>query len=305
MGWGQKRKVCIRMGYKDGNDFDKLPKTMQLAYDENCGKCHASTCGDCHVNRPKAAGGGLMNGHNFAAKPDMVNTCVACHSSRGGHAYMGVASGTVPDVHLTKKGYKCVDCHTKNEIHGTGKYVEQRYKYDQLPQCENCHSGLENKNTYHSVHYETFSCNTCHSQAYNNCGSCHIGGEGARILSHQDFKIGINPIPDIKPKFKYAVLRMTLMAPDSWEKYGINIMPNFSDAPIYGYATPHNIQRWTARTKVEAGKPCSDACHITKDGDKIKNKELYLFDSDFKFDWQRASTKGLTVDGKLPSSWPK
>ncbi len=163
-----------------------------------------------------------MNGHSFTEKPDMVNTCVGCHSSRGGHAYMGVASGTVPDVHLSKAGFKCTNCHSKDEIHGTGKFVEQRYKYDKLPKCIDCHQGLENDNPYHSNHYTTFSCNTCHSQSYNNCGSCHIHGDGARIASYQDFKIGMNPIPDAKPGLKFALLRRTLMAPDSWEKYGVS-----------------------------------------------------------------------------------
>ncbi len=305
MGWGQKRKVCVRMGLKDATEFDKLPTAVKEGYETNCAQCHASSCGDCHVNRPKAMGGGLMNGHSFTEKPDMVNTCVGCHSSRGGHAYMGVASGTVPDVHLSKAGFKCTNCHSKDEIHGTGKFVEQRYKYDKLPKCIDCHQGLENDNPYHSSHYTTFSCNTCHSQSYNNCGSCHIHGDGARIASYQDFKIGINPIPDAKPGLKFALLRRTLMAPDSWEKYGVSVLPNFDAFPVYNYTTPHNIQRWTARTKVEAGKPCTDACHITKDGDNVKNKQWFLFESDFKYDWEKTSSKGLTVDGKLPSSWPK
>ena len=305
MGWGQKRKVCVRMGLKDATEFDKLPTAVKEGYDFNCGQCHASSCGDCHVNRPKAQGGGLMNGHAFTEKPDMVNTCVGCHTSRGGHAYMGVASGTVPDVHLTKAGFKCMDCHKKDEMHGSGKMVEQRYSYDKLPKCIDCHPNLENKNPYHSMHYTTFSCYTCHSQAYNNCGSCHVHGDGARIPSYQDFKIGMNPIPDSKPGLKYSLLRRAPMAPDSWSKYGIAVMPNFDAYPVYNYTSPHNIQRWTARTKVESGKPCSDACHIVKNGDVIKNKQWYLFESDLQLDYEKSSSKSVTVDGKLPSSWPK
>ena len=302
-GWGQKRKVCIRMGLKDATEFDKLPAKVQEGYEANCAKCHASSCGDCHVNRPKAMGGGLMNGHNFAGKPDMVNTCIGCHSSRGGHAYLGIASGTVPDVHLTKAKFTCTSCHSKDEVHGTGKFVEQRYKYDMLPKCTNCHSGLENKNTYHSVHYNTFSCNTCHSQEYNNCGSCHINGDGARIMSYQDFKIAMNPIPDAKPGFKFATVRHTLMAPDSWALYGMSNLPNFDALPVYNYATPHNIQRWTARTQVASGKACSDACHIVKEGTEFRNKKWYLFESDMKYDWEKSSSKQMSVDGKLPSKW--
>lgn len=305
MGWGQKRKVCIRMGLKDATEFDKLPKSVKDGYEYNCAKCHASSCGDCHVTRPKAQGGGLMNGHKFQGKPDMINTCVGCHTSRGGHAYLGVASGTLPDVHLTKAKFTCTNCHSKEEIHGTGKFVEQRYKYEKLPKCTDCHAGLETKNVYHSNHYNTFSCNTCHSQSYNNCGSCHINGEGARLVSYQDFKIGINPIPDAKPGFKFALLRHTLMAPDSWTLYGIPQLSNFNALPVYNYTTPHNILRWTSRTQVEAGKRCSDNCHIVKEGDIYRNKQLYMFESDFKFDWEKTSSMSVVVDGKLPSSWMK
>lgn len=305
MGWGQKRKVCLRMGLNDATEFDKLPQTVKDGYEYNCAKCHASSCGDCHVNRPKAQGGGLMNGHNFAGKPDMINTCVGCHTSRGGHAYLGVASGTQPDVHLTKASFTCVSCHSKEEIHGTGQFVEQRYKYDKLPKCTNCHPNLETKNQYHSVHYNTFSCNTCHSQAYNNCGSCHINGDGARMTSYQDFKIAMNPLPEVKKGFKYAVVRHTLMAPDSWSLYGVLNLPNFNVLPVFNYATPHNILRWTDRTKVESGKACSDACHIVKEGNEYRNKQFYLFQSDFKFDWEKSSSMDLTVDGKLPESWFK
>jgi thiosulfate/3-mercaptopyruvate sulfurtransferase len=161
---------------------------------------------------------------------------------------------------------------------------------------------MESKNTYHSVHLSTFSCNTCHSQDYNNCGSCHIGGEGARIASYQGFKIGMNPIPDTKP-FKYAVLRRSLMAPDSWQNYGVANLANFNVRPTFKYATPHNIQRWTSRTQVEAGKPCYDACHIIKNSDgSYRNKELYLFKNDLQT-WEVIATSPITVDGKLPSKW--
>lgn len=303
MGWGQKRKVCLRSGLNSANEFSQLSESVKAGYEYNCAKCHASTCGDCHVTRPKAQGGGLMSGHKFAEKPDMNNTCIGCHTSRGGHAFLGIAPGTQPDVHFSKQGFTCTNCHSKNEIHGTGQFVEQRYKYSELPKCKTCHAGLETKNQYHSVHYSSFSCNTCHSQDYNNCGSCHINGEGARIASYQDFKIALNPIKDAKPEFKYAVVRHTLMAPDSWALYGVAQLANFNALPVYNYATPHNTLRWTTRTKVDAGKACSDNCHIVKEGSTYRNKQWYLFDSDFKYDWERSSSKGITVDGKLPSSW--
>lgn len=309
-GWGQQRKVCVRAGVVseenfDATSFDKLPAEMKKGYERNCSICHAS-CGECHVNRPHEAGGGLMAGHKFNDEPDMVETCVKCHTSRGGHAYLGVAPGTQPDVHFTKKGFKCTSCHSKNELHGNGEFVEQRYAYNQLPKCVNCHSSIATSNSYHTMHASgsyKLDCQVCHSQDYNNCGSCHIGGAGARMSSHQSFKIAMNPIPNVKKGYKFALVRRTLMAPDSWKEYGMAELSQFDKYPIFNYTTPHNILRWTTRTKVAQGGSCSDNCHIRKENDVVKNKELYLFQNDLKLPWEKSSTNGFTVDGKLPSSW--
>ena len=301
-GWGQKSMLVLRSGLPNiPAGFEQLSSQLKDAYNTNCGKCHA-TCGDCHVNRPAAGGGGLSKGHEFIRTPDMRNVCVTCHVSRGGHAYFGQAIGTVQDVHLTNKQFTCVVCHTQTEVHGDGKIYDQRYKMGSLPKCNYCHPDGGKPNVYHQAHLNTFSCNTCHSQDYNNCGSCHIGVEGARIASYQGFKIGLNPISDIKP-FKFAVLRQSLMAPDSWDKFGVTTLSNFSIRPTYKYATPHNIIRWTSRTQVTSNKPCYDACHIMKNADgTFRNKQIYLFKSDLK-SWEINSTQSITVDGKLPSAW--
>lgn len=300
-GTGQKRKVAIRSGFSGSEDFDKLPAHQIEGYNKNCATCHAS-CGDCHVVRPPIAGGGLTKGHEFIKTPDMVSICVSCHVSRGGHAYLGAAPGTQSDVHLTKAGYKCIDCHTGSELHGDGQKVEQRYAYSKLPTCNQCHSGLEQKNMYHTVHYKDFNCQACHSQDYNNCGSCHIHGEGARVPAYLGFKIAVNPIPDIKTGYNFAVVRRTLGAPDNWEKYGVAQYANFDALPTYNYASPHNLLRWTSRTKPVSGKTCSYNCHIRNEGGELVNKDLYLFKEDLLIWEQQASTK-ITVDGKLPQSW--
>lgn len=296
-GLGQKHMVASRFG---ANSFDELPEMLKEGYNQNCATCHG-TCGDCHVNRPHAGGGGLYQGHNFIKSPNMQDHCTTCHVSRGGHAYYGVAVGTVPDAHLTKAGFTCMNCHSKNEIHGDDNTYNQRYQMELLPSCSDCHSGLANSNNYHSVHLNSFNCNACHSQDYNNCGSCHIGGEGARIHSHQKFKIALNPIPESKP-YEFATVRQSLMAPDSWKEYGVDNLANFDSAPTYKYTTPHNIIKWTSRTQVEEGKPCYDACHIIEENGEFRNKELYLFSSDLE-EWELNATRSIVVDGKLPASW--
>ena len=300
-GTGQKRKVTIRSGLNGPDEFDQLPAHQIEGYNTNCATCHG-TCGNCHVVRPTAGGGGLAAGHAFTKTPDMVSVCVTCHVSRGGHAYLGVAPGTQPDLHLTQMNFKCMDCHNMDELHGDGQPVEQRYAYSKLPSCDNCHNDEKSSNLYHSMHYDDFNCNVCHSQDYNNCGSCHVHGDGARIPAYIDFKIAGNPLPDIKPGFDFTVVRRNPAAPDNWEKYGVPEYANFNAFPTYNYASPHNLLRWTTRTQVESGNDCYSNCHIRNEGGTLMNKDLYLFEDDL-LDWEAEANADIVVDGKLPASW--
>ena len=299
-GTGQKRKVTMRSGLSGPQDFDQLLAHKIDGYNNNCAQCHG-TCGNCHVVRPAVGGGGLSMGHNFNKTPDMLKVCVTCHVSRGGHAFLGVAPGTKTDLHLEQMGFDCLSCHDGHELHGDGQPVEQRYDYSELPECENCHDGLESANTYHSVHFEDFNCQVCHSQDYNNCGSCHIHGDGARVPSYMDFRIALNPLPDLKD-YKYALVRRTLAAPDNWEVYDDEDYTNFNAFPVYNYTTPHNLLRWTERTEKVNGS-CNSNCHIRREGDSLINKELYLWKADLIEDWELESTSHITVDDELPSRW--
>ncbi len=329
-GWGQKMSLIKRGGFgTEPEDFPNCPKDMREGYNNNCFTCHA-TCGECHVIRPKIDGGGLINGHAFSKKPSMSDVCAKCHVSRGWHAYAGIASGTKPDVHFTKQGYTCMSCHTQNEIHGDGKTYKTRYAMPQLPKCENCHSGLETKNIYHEKHYNTFNCQTCHSQDYNNCGSCHVskggGHGGARISSHIQFKIALNPLKTAPYKvnfngrdsYKLATVRESLSAPDTWDNYGVTL-ENFDVFPTYKYTTPHNISRWTTRTDTTVSDSgtaishdaCAQACHIVKMNDgTLRNREFYLFIDNPKDEkqpslneWEKNANKNIVVDDRLPARW--
>jgi len=215
---------------------------------------------------------------------------------------MGVASGTVPDIHLTKAKFKCTDCHSGAELHGDGQKVEQRYAYSKLPECEDCHEGRATSNSYHKMHYSTFDCQVCHSQKYNNCGSCHVHGAGARIPAYMDFKIAVNPIPDLRPGPKFTLVRRTLAAPDNWKEYGVEQYANFDALPTFNYTSPHNIQRWTDHTRLTNSGACYSNCHIKMDGNDTINKKLYLFQENLN-SWEYNATVGLTVDGKLPEKW--
>jgi hypothetical protein len=192
--------------------------------------------------------------------------------------------------------------HDGDELHGDGSDVQQRYAYEKLPECEDCHTDLKSKNFYHASHMGDFNCQVCHSQVYNNCGSCHIHGDGARVPSYMDFKIAENPIPNVVTGFNFTLVRRTLAAPDNWEVYGVPEYSNFDAFPTYNYTSPHNILRWTDRTNVGQGKSCSDNCHIRNEGGTLINKELFLFQDDL-LEWELSATSCITVDDKLPPSW--
>ncbi|MBU2555526.1 MAG: hypothetical protein KKF98_13810 [Bacteroidetes bacterium] len=300
-GYGQMRAVAMRNGLTGADDFDQLPAHQIEGYNKNCATCHG-TCGNCHIVRPPIAGGGLAAGHKFTKTPDMVNVCVSCHTSRGGHAYLGVAPGTSPDVHLTNAGFDCLGCHSGHEMHGGTEKVEQRYAYSELPECEDCHTNLKTSNLYHERHINHFNCQVCHSQDYNNCGSCHIHGEGARIPSYMDYKIALNPLKDLKPALNFVTVRRTLAAPDSWSLYGVEQSATFSAKPTYNYTSPHNILRWTSRTVYGEGENCTSNCHIRNEDGGLVNKEHYLFMDDL-LEWEKEATGHVTVDGKLPEHW--
>lgn len=292
-GFGQKHMVALRGGFPD---YASFPEMLKTGYDKNCGKCHAS-CGECHVMRPRQALGGFIAAHDFKRTPDMRENCTACHSARVANAYFGEAFGTRPDVHYSKfPGGHCINCHKGQEMHGDGKVYNQRYKMADMPQCEDCHAEKATANPYHSKHWNDISCYTCHSQEYQNCGSCHVG-TGVRNGPYFAFKIGRNAMPQTK-RFKYVVVRNAPFAPDTWSNYGIPLIANFDAAPTFKLASPHNIQRWTDRTKIESGKPCFDACHIQNG----RNKNWFLFEADLK-SWEVMANKPVVVDGTLPAGW--
>ena len=300
-GTGQKRKVTMRSGLAGPEEFDQLPAHQIEGYTQKCAVCHG-TCGNCHVVRPLIAGGGLSDGHKFNKTPDWYNICVSCHVSRGGHAFLGVSPETEPDYHRDELDFDCLSCHDGHELHGDGQPVEQRYAYTELPTCEGCHEDLESANSYHSMHYNDFQCQICHSQDYNSCGACHVADGHADYGPYMDFKIAMNTIPDIK-EHKLALVRRTLAHPENWTGFGEDLeYSNFEEFPTYNYTTPHNILKKTLRTDVEDGARCSSNCHIRNEGGTLINTEFYLWKDSLEA-YEVEATQAYTVDGQLPGYW--
>ena len=170
-----------------------LFEEMHTDTGEGCAACHAS-CGQCHVSQPNYAGGGLLNNHQFQKEPQPEKTCETCH-------YENAETHKEVDVHVTKYGMSCLDCHTDTvEFHGRnindipqGRYFgdgpkvskigpfEQTQKQEVVQvKCEDCH---QDKVTDHTEllsgkkalvnHNDSLKCTACHTQPYTNCFGCH------------------------------------------------------------------------------------------------------------------------------------
>ena len=221
-----------------------------------CAGCH-TTCGQCHVSRPRAVQGGFIAGHVFKKTPNVMFNCVACHGSRIGEEFRGQHEGLDADVHYLKQ-MNCFDCHDSAELHGDGSTPKHRYAVPGAPTCLECHKKVatEGGNMQHTMHAEKVSCQVCHSQPYKNCYGCHVGKEkrGLKFPSRLDFRIGRNPLQSPERPWKWVVLRHVPILPDSFDEWDVQL-PSFASATTWRYATPHNIQR-----KTPQNADCK-ACH--------------------------------------------
>lgn len=249
---------------RSGLEFENHPE-LEEEFANECGTCH-TTCGECHVSRPRSVKGGLVQGHRFMPVPNQTQQCTACHGSRVGEEYTGSRDGYSPDVHFLPGGMNCMGCHTGHEMHGSGNVAPTRYEADGIPRCEWCHTGAQEANLYHEQHWDELQCQVCHSQDYKNCNSCHVAGGGITGESYIQFKIGKNPLADdVRPEYEYVVLRHIPIAEDTFEPWGVENLENYSALPTFKYSSPHNIQRWTARTDTTGGVGCGYACHTSEE----------------------------------------
>ena len=279
--WGEKAHVALRNGYET---WEECPSDIKDGFAKDCNSCH-TTCGQCHVSRPHAAGSGFLkqsvgSSHKFIATPDEANVCTACHGSRVGddwNANQERVPGNVPDVH-NEYGYTCLDCHTE-DMHGEGpsdaEYTS-RYQVADMPKCIDCHQVDRDDNAYHVQHWPNadatdgsdLACYTCHSQQYTNCNTCHAGNwtheyeadNSDHYRVYPQFKIGRNPYygdaGHPHTEAAWITVRHIPVSPDAFENW--NLAPWTIDPELpprnletWKYASPHNIQRWTERTLVD------------------------------------------------------
>ncbi len=217
------------------------------AFDKYCFKCHA-TCGTCHVSKPEAANGGLIQGHKFFGTPDQDSTCNACHGGRVANELKGGIEGFPGDVHYEKLGFDCLTCHDGKSFHGDGSEPANRYEAPNKPSCLDCHPDAESgKGTVeaHNAHPEgTVDCYVCHATVNKSCYNCHVG-EGAQ--SKVDFKIGLNTRADWP--YKYSVVRHMPAVSTMLDPFEPGLMDDYDTVPNWKTTMAHNIQRITPRNK--------------------------------------------------------
>jgi len=265
---------------------------VNSAREFHCTACHSS-CGQCHISRPNAAGGGFLDGHLFQKRPPVRTVCTACHGSRIEKEYFGKNKGIPPDIHR-QKYFKCSKCHKADEMHGDGKDYANRYEVENGPKCLDCHKTIyepKAKNAKeHWIHKDEVSCQVCHSLPYKNCSGCHVGKDknGLKFYktdgSFMHFKIGLNPLRTEKRPEKFVTVRRVPVAHGTFDFYTKNGLSNFDKLPTWKLATPHNIRRQTPQNKTCNG------CH--------GNPKLFLLEKDIKADYTKAN-KAVIVPPEL------
>jgi len=256
------------------NHDEAVYSKVNAARQAHCTSCHSS-CGQCHVSRPDAVGGGFLDGHLFQKQPPIHTVCTACHGSRVEKEYFGKNRGIPPDIHR-QKYFKCGKCHKAEEMHGDGNDYANRYEVKKGPKCLDCHKTILDPSSpnakTHATHSGKVACQVCHSMPYKNCYSCHFGRDKKGLKFYKtkgstiDFKIGLNPLRSKDHPEKFVVVRHVPVDRNSFQFYVQNGLTNFDKLPNWKLATPHNIRR-----KTPQNSSCN-SCH--------GNEKLFLLKKD-------------------------
>jgi hypothetical protein len=119
--------------------------------------CHVTSCDACHL---KEVNGKLSYSLEPARAQDV---CLRCHP----------VEKDDPDVHI-RKGMKCMDCHSLQEIHGDGvEYTSYQQPGALVTRCEKCHASIK-KSMSHVVHGGKMACAACHVRNVQTCYNCHF-----------------------------------------------------------------------------------------------------------------------------------
>jgi len=211
----------------------------------NCSKCHATTCEKCHGEDP----------HKEDLSKSM-STCDQCHFKKQTSTFVGEipAHGKIPiegaevahpaDIHY-EKGLTCTDCHTAEDMHGSGEAVASQLEAVKTS-CEDCHKspGKTVKGmpvtqyspdvSAHKIHGDKLDCTACHSGWAPKCVNCHLDTRKGTKVVIDDFHLAIGADGKIKPF--------------------MNMTTAYDNATHTGYG------EWFPHTVTDKAKECAD-CH--------------------------------------------
>ncbi len=272
----------------EGRGADMSDPAMEEAFENHCSECH-TTCGQCHISRPTALGGGLLKEHEVKTIASMKDTCMGCHGARVANEYQGKNEGVEGSVHWVEGGMSCFDCHEVTHYHGDGTEYAHRYDGEPGVKCLDCHpeaSPEESNLEEHILHADKIPCEVCHvSGPYKSCYNCHVqlSEDGEPFFKTDDsqmtLKIGRNPIQSEDRPWDYVLLRHIPVTKDTFAFYDGYELEDFNNVPTWKYATPHNIQRKTAQNQ-----DC-ESCH--------GNEDLFLTKDDVAYTEMAANEEVL------------
>jgi hypothetical protein len=230
---------------------DKFGIDMDEYYAQwNCSNCHATTCEKCHV------GYEAKMGHGDQTQEITIDTCDQCHFKKQTSTFVGEtqAHGTIPiegaevahpaDIHY-EKGLTCADCHTAEELHGSGEAAATQLEAV-TTKCEDCHNspGKEVKGMpvtqfapdtpSHKIHGDKLDCTACHLGWAPVCVDCHLDTRKGTHVMIDDFHLAVGADGKIKPF--------------------MNMTATYDNATHTGYGA------WFPHTVTDKAKECAD-CH--------------------------------------------
>ena len=168
----------------------------------NCSKCHVTSCQQCHFGYTASSGWGHREQTEIT-----IQTCDPCHKKKQTATYVGDMPGhkkKAPhaDIHY-EKGLICIDCHTSEDLHGTGVMHDTQLAAVSV-KCEDCHispdkvvKGMQvtqySSETYsHELHGDKLACIACHTGWSLTCNGCHIDTRKGTKPVSDEFYLGRN-----------------------------------------------------------------------------------------------------------------
>lgn len=140
---------------------------------KGCDACHSTTKGDSLTERNPAPA--QVSGER--SRPDQA-VCLGCHFTVNREVRYVAEHPESGDVHFSA-GMTRMDCHTSEEMHGTGESYPSFQAEGALEvRCERCHSDLS-ATPGHQAHAGTVACAACHVRTITTCYNCHFQDSGS------------------------------------------------------------------------------------------------------------------------------